>query len=153
MRTVKVFECISKDSAISKFSRNDFFMFVLKLICGYLLRWKPRTKTNSSFSSISSFSRTLFSGIPHWSIMRPIVFNIIIVDLFLVIGELHVASYSNNNNIYCSNDCASDDITLLRLLKIFFCGSKATKWKEAPIHINWFLAKRVMVKPGWFNIS
>ena len=85
--------------------------------------------------------------------MRPIVFNIIIVDLFLVIEELHFASYSSNNNIYCSNECASDDITLLHLLSIFFCGSKATKWKGAPIYINWFLAKRVMVKPVWFNIS
>ena len=120
-------------------------MFALKLICNY--------KINHSFSSISSLRGNLLSGITRWSIMRPFLLKIFIVNLFLVTKETDFASYNNNNNIYCSNDCVNDNITLLGLLRNLFCGSQATSWRETEIHVKWILEKRVVQKPVWVSLS
>ena len=120
-------------------------MFALKLIFNYNI--------NHSFSSISSLRGNVLSGITHWSIMRPFLLKIFIVNLFLVIKETDFASYNNNNNIYCSNDWVNDNINLLGLLRNLFCGSQATRWRETGIHVKLILEKRVVEKPVWVSLS
>ena len=55
--------------------------------------------------------------------MGPILINIFIADLFLVIEDIDVASYADNNTIYCSNDCFNNVVASL-----LECANKLFRW-------------------------
>ena len=70
----------------------------------YLKGRKQRTKTNSSYSA---FAEILF-GVPHGSILGPLLFNIYISDLVLENSDIDIANYADDNTPYaCSSDLDS----------------------------------------------
>ena len=81
------------------FDRNS-----LNFINLYLKGRKQRTKTNSSYSA---FAEILF-GVPHGSILGPLLFNIYIWDLVLENSDIDIANYADDNTPYaCSSDLDS----------------------------------------------
>ena len=53
--------------------------------------------------------------------MGPILFNISIADLFLVVDDIELANYADDNTIYCCNDRVNDVIvSLTESVKKFF---------------------------------
>ena len=61
---------------------------------------KQRTKINSSYRS---WLEILF-GVPNGSILELSLFNIFLIDWFLMIEDTEIASYANDNTPYISAD-------------------------------------------------
>ena len=107
----KAFDCLSHELIIAKLNAYGFSLSALKLVHNYLSKRQERTKINQSYSS---WENTLF-GVPQGSILRPILFNILISDLFLVIKDVDFASYADDNTIYQSGRTVDDVINGLQV--------------------------------------
>ena len=90
----KAFDSIPHDLLIEKmhaygFSRNSLVFFY-----SYLKRTKPNVVKNIA----QSIFQILLSGVPQGSILRPILFNILINDL-LWISKSALLNFANDNTI------------------------------------------------------
>ena len=74
----KAFDCLSHDLLTVKLHAHGFDIPTLRLLHNYLTNRKQRVKIDSTFSS---WEEILF-GIPQCSILRPLLFNIFLCDLF-----------------------------------------------------------------------
>ena len=81
----------------------------LKLIRNYLTNCKQRSRIKNSSSS---WEDILF-GVPQGSIWSASLFSIFLGDLFLVIDDIDVSSYADDNNIHCEGE--SIDFVILSL--------------------------------------
>ena len=106
----KAFDCIDHKLLIAKLHVYSFDNDALKFIYSYLKGRKQRNKINSSYSSFAEF---LF-GVPQGSILRPLLFNAYICDLFYDIDDPDFASFADDNTPY---SCLSDMISVLGQLK------------------------------------
>ena len=43
-------------------------------------------------------------GVTHGSISRPLLFNIFMADLFFIISNIDIASYTDDNTLYIAAD-------------------------------------------------
>ena len=75
----KAFDCIDHELLIAKLYAYGFDNSSLTFLYSYLSERKQRTKINSSFIC---WAEILF-GVPQGSVMRPLLFNAYICDLFL----------------------------------------------------------------------
>ena len=55
---------------------------------------------NSSYSSLLE----IIFGVPHGSILGPLIINIFLIDLFFIIEDTDIASYAEGNTPYVSAD-------------------------------------------------
>ena len=95
---LKAFDCLPHDLLIAKLHTCGFGTPSLKLIHSYLTERYQRVKINNSFSKY----HLIKYGVPQGSILGPILFNISLCDLFLIIDDIDIASYANDNTPYCS---------------------------------------------------
>ena len=83
----KAFDWLEHELLIAKLNTYGFHLSALKLIHDYLSNRKQRTKINSTYSK---WHDILF-GVPQGSILRPLLFNIYLIDLFFVIEDTDIA--------------------------------------------------------------
>ena len=69
---------------------NTYGLAALRLVQNYLSNCKQRTKINSDFSS----REEILFGVPQGSILRPLLLNIILCDLFFIMNVTDVGSYA-----------------------------------------------------------
>ena len=81
---------------IAKLNAYEFSLTVLKLVHNCLSNRKQRTKINSTYSSLLE----IVFGVPEGSILGPLLFNIVLTDLFFLIEETDIASYADDNTPY-----------------------------------------------------
>ena len=98
----KTFECLSHDLLIA--TRHIHSFESLRLIYSYLKERKQRTKK----SYFSNSKRDLLYGVPQGSILGPLSYNIFLYHFFLLMRDVDIASYADDNapyfvgeNIYC----------------------------------------------------
>ena len=90
---LKVFDCLSHELLLARLHAHSFRFAALRLIHSYLTIRKQRTKANSSYSSW----KELVFGVPQGSILRPLLFNIFLCDMFFAMKDIDFASYTNDN--------------------------------------------------------
>ena len=76
----KAFDCLSHNLLIAKLNAYGFSMSGLRFVDSYLKNRMQRTKINSEYSSWEE----IMLGVPQGSILRPLLFNIFLCDLFLI---------------------------------------------------------------------
>ena len=82
----------------------------LKLMQSYLSERKQRTQINQAYSS---WEEILF-GVTQGSILRPILLNIFLSDLFLVVQNVDFASYADGKTIYGAGNNTDEAIFSLQ---------------------------------------
>ena len=80
----KAFDCLDHALLMAKCNAYGFGLLALRLIHDYLPNRKLRTKINCSYSE---WLEIVFR-VPQGLILRPILFNTFLVDVFLIMDDL-----------------------------------------------------------------
>ena len=110
MDLFKEFDCLSHDLIIAKLNSYGFNLTGLNLIHNYLTERKQKTRINQSYSS---WGDILF-GIPQDSILGPILFKIFLSYLFLIVDDVDITNYADDNTIYKEHENIARLITSLQ---------------------------------------
>ena len=81
-------------------------MSALRFVHSYLKNRMQRTKINSEYSS---WEEILF-GIPQGSILGPLLFNIFLSDLFLLMENIDIGTYADDNTSYTTGNSMEEVI-------------------------------------------
>ena len=106
---LKEFDCLLHDLLIAKLSAYGFNMSALRFVHSYLKSRMQRTKINSEYSS---WEEILF-WVPQGSILGPLLFNIFLCDLFLIMENIDIASYADDNTPYTTGNSMEEVIRKL----------------------------------------
>ena len=89
-------DCLSHEFIIAKLHASGFNLPALKLIHSYFFNRKQHTKVNHAYRV---WQDILFE-VPQGSIIRPILFKIFPIDLYLVTSHTDFSSYADDNTIH-----------------------------------------------------
>ena len=106
----KPFDCLPHDLIIAKLNTYGVSLPALSLIQNYLANRKQRTKMSDSYRPWSD----IIFGVPQGSILGPLLFNMSLSDLFLIVKDVDIASYADDNTLYDSCDTIEEAILSLQ---------------------------------------
>ena len=92
----KAYDCIPHDLLIAKLEGYGLDEISLNILFDYLNNRKQRTKIDCSFSSWYD----IITGILQGSVLRPLLFNIFVNDLFLPHIKSEVCNFADDNRLY-----------------------------------------------------
>ena len=97
----KAFDCLPHDLLLLKMQTYGLSNSALDLLQSYLYQKKKCIEVNNICSSFE----TMYKGVPQGSILGPILFNILINDIFNVVDESIIYNYADDNTLsYADTD-------------------------------------------------
>ena len=84
-------------------------MSALRFVHSYLKNRMQRTKINSEYSS---WEEIMF-GVPQGSVLGSLLFNIFLWDLFLIMENIDITSYADDNTPYTTGNSIKEVIQKL----------------------------------------
>ena len=100
----KAFDCLNHELLIAKLNAYGFSLPALRLINDYLSNRKQRTRIGNSFSDWCE----IIIGVPQGSILGLLLFNIFLADLFLVLKDVDIANFADDNTPFTSANNIDD---------------------------------------------
>ena len=107
-------DCLPHDLLIAKLHAYGIKKGSLNLLLSYLKNRKQRARLNNTYNA---WIHILF-GVPQWSLLDPLLFNIISCGLFLLLPDIPEANYADGNTSYC---------TCLKILDVQIKSENAAK--------------------------
>ena len=95
---------------------------------------KQRVRLNNTYSE---WIHILF-GVPQGSVLGPLIFNILLCDLFLFLNDIPVANYVDDNTTYCTGLKISDVLIKLE--------------NAAKTLLQWFKENRMKASPDKYHL-
>ena len=95
----KAFDSISHSLLISKLKAYGFTESAVNLIHSYLCDRLQRVKIGNTYSDW----KTIHHGVPHGSILGPLLFNLFINDLTYSINDAKLRLYADDTTLYLSH--------------------------------------------------
>ena len=92
----KALDCLDYELFIAKLNAYGFSLPTLRLIHDYLSHKKQKTRVNNSYSKWLA----VIIGATQGSILRPVLFNIFLSDLFLIHSDIDIENFADNNTPY-----------------------------------------------------
>ena len=96
----KAFDCLDHELLIAKLNAYGISLPALKFIHDYLSRRKQRTKINCSYNEWLEIVFAASQG----SILGPLLVNVYLADLFLIMDDIDMANYADDNTPYVTAD-------------------------------------------------
>ena len=138
----KAFDCLSHDLLITKLNGYGFSMAALRLIQNDLSNREQRTKINKEYSS---WEEILFR-VPQCFILGPLLFNIFLCDLFLIMNNIELASYADDNTPYAvGNNIEELIVKLQNVSKTLFQWFSDNQMKSNPDECNFICSTSTKV--------
>ena len=92
----KAFDTINHELLLAKLNAYVFDKNSLQIIQTYLSNCWQRTKINTSFSLWS----TLLKSVPQGSVLRRILFNIFLNDLFFILKNTEICNFADDTTLH-----------------------------------------------------
>ena len=99
----KVFDCLSHELLIANLNAYGFNMSALRFVHSYLKNRMQRTEIMTEINF----------GVLQGSILGPLLFNIFLCDLFLIMENIDIASYADDNTPYTTGNSIEEVIRKL----------------------------------------
>ena len=96
----KAFDTLNHDLLIAKLGAYGFETEALRYMKSYLTNRKQRVRVNKTFSEWERIT----TGVPHGSILGPLLLNIFLNDLFLFISNSSLSNYADDNTLHSFED-------------------------------------------------
>ena len=93
----KAYDCLSHDLLIAKLEAYGLDVGSLNFLLDYLSLRRHRTKVGSPYRKWSEICR----GMPQGSILGPLLFNILINDIFFFVEKSEISNFTDDKTIYC----------------------------------------------------
>ena len=110
MDYIKTFDTVNHRLLLEKRHSYGFSKQKLALISIYLSNQKQRIKINN----VSSAWKDLILGLFKGSVLRPLLFNIYLNDLFFFLNDVEIFNFADDSTIYI---CAENLENILKSLK------------------------------------
>ena len=129
------FACLDHELPIAKLNAYCSRLPVSRLINDYLSNRRQRTRIGNLFSDWSE----VILGVPQGPILGPLLFNIFLADSFLVLKDVDIANFANDNILFTSANNIDDLIdSLEKASSSLFKWFKDSLFKGNPDKCHFF---------------
>ena len=124
----KAFDCLNHELLILKLNAYSFTLPAFKCIHNYLSNRKQRIRVNNSYR----LWQDILFGVPQGLILDPLLFNIVLTDLFFTLFNTEISYSDDDTEQYAVSDNIDDLITSLEK-----SSKDLLKWfDDTPMKIN-----------------
>ena len=148
----KAFDCLYHELFIAKLNAYGFSLPTLRLINDYLSNRRQQTKIGNLFSDWCEVILRVSQG----SILRLLLFNIFLADLFLVLKDMDISNFADDNTPFTSaNNIYELTNSLEKASSSLFKWLKDNLFKGNPdkSHLLISIIEKIKTNIGGFSIE